>query len=378
MGKSRKKKPGRARKVRVPMKRNRQKRVRTRDWSEHAQPQAFDQNAPRRTERVVAKGDLSRKRTVVEVDLDRLESLADVPDLAVRPGLVLAVRGAFCEVAGDGHTYTCYVRRVLRSLLIEERQPVAAGDRVQFRVTDADEGVVINVEPRRSALMRHYRQRAQTVAANVDQIIVVAAVVQPSLKTGLIDRYLVSADVGDVAAVVCLNKVDLDLERRADEVAAVYRHIGYPVLLTSAVTGLGIQELACLLKDRTSVLAGHSGVGKSSLLNSVQPGLDLRVGDVNLTSRKGKHTTAMTRLIPLEMGGYVADTPGIRQFALWKVDPEEVADYFVEFASVAGRCTFPNCRHVNEQDCAVKRAVAENRIHPARYRSYVRLLETHP
>ena len=374
MGKSRKK-PDRAKKVRVRMRRNRQKRARTKDWAHGLRVEQFDDEAPRPSERVLAKGDLSRKRTVVDVDPDRLEALADQADVATRPGLVLSVGGAFCEVTTDDGTFTCYIRRVLRSLLIEERQPVAAGDGVWFRATAPDEGVVVSVAPRRSELARHYRNRMHTVVANMDQIVVVASVKHPPLKTTLIDRYLVAADLGDVAAIVCLNKVDLMTDGRAQDVAAMYRHIGYPAVLTSAVTGQGIDTVRDLLRDRRSVLAGHSGVGKSSLLNRVQPGLDLRVRSVSQATLKGKHTTALTRLIPLEMGGYVADTPGVRQFALWKVDRKEVTDYFVEFASVAGRCPFPNCLHVNEQQCAVKRAVQEGRIHPERYRSYVRLVE---
>ena len=377
MGKDRKK-SSRARKVRVSMKRNRQKRVRTKDWAGRLEPERFDdEQTPQRSERVVAKGDLSRKRTVIEIDVDRLEALAHAADVAVRSGLVLTVRGSFCDVAVDGRTVTCYIRRVLRSLMIEERQPVAPGDQVRFRDAGPDEGVVVAVEPRRSALMRHYRRRAHTVVANMDQIVIVASAVQPELRTALIDRYLVAADVGDVSAVICLNKLDLDDDGVARDAAAMFRHIGYPVVLASAVTGQGLDELAYLLEDRRSVVAGHSGVGKSSLLNRIQPGLNLRVGDVNETTRKGKHTTALTRLIPLDMGGYVADTPGIRQFALWKIEKKELADHFVEFASVAGRCPYPNCQHVNEQECAVKRAVEQGRIHIERYESYVRLLESH-
>ena len=378
LGKSRKN-ASRARKVRVRMRGNRQTRTRTKDWTRRLPPEQSeqpDEQAPRRGERVVAKGDLSRKRTVIEIDPDRLEALADDPNVTGQPGLVLSVHGAFCEVAADGGTFRCYVRRVLRNLLIEERQPVAAGDHVRFRCTGRDEGVIASVDPRRTALTRVYRHRVHTVVANMDQIVVVASMRQPPLKTTLIDRYLVAADLGDVAAIVCLNKVDLDADGRAHDVAAMYRHIGYPVVLASALTGQGVDTLGELFKDRRSVVAGHSGVGKSSLLNRLQPGLDLRVREVSEATLKGKHTTALTRLIPLQMGGYVADTPGVRQFALWKADPKELADHFAEFASVAGRCPFPNCRHLNEQDCAVKRAVDQGRIHPDRYQSYVRLLET--
>ena len=357
------------------MRRNRQKRTRTKDWDGRPEIDRFDDDAPRTSERVVARDELSRNRTVLEFDEGRLDALADDPDVDVHRGLVLAVQGSFCDVASDHGACTCYVRRVLRSLLIEGRQPVAAGDHVQFRRTTQGEGVIIAVDPRRSALMRRYRDRVHTVVANMDQVVVVASFAQPPLKAPLIDRYLVAADVGDVAAIICLNKLDLDAHGRADEAAAMYRHIGYPVVVTSAATGQGIDTLSYLLKDRKSVVAGHSGVGKSSLLNRLQPGLNLRVREVSDGTLKGKHTTALTRLIPLDMGGYVADTPGIRQLALWQVEPKEVTDHFAEFASVAGRCPFPDCRHAGEQDCAVKRAVADGRIHPDRYDSYLRIME---
>jgi len=368
---TRRHKTGSTRKVRVQMKQNRQTRVRQKDWMDHADPAPLDEDSPRPSERIATKGDLSRRRTVVEGD--HPEAVSEDGTHESRHGLVLYVHGTSCEVVDQGRTWTCYVRQVLRSLLIEERQPVAPGDRVQFRCTGPNEGLVLHVDPRRSKLMRHYRQRGHTVVANMDQIVIVTSLRQPPLKMPLIDRYLVAAGVGDVAAIVCLNKVDLDRDGRADEAADMYRHIGYPVVLASAVTGQGVDELTYLLKDRTSVLAGHSGVGKSSLLNCVQPGLNLREGPVSQATLKGKHTTALTRLIPLEVGGYVADTPGIRQFALWKVEKREIANYFVEFASVAGRCPFPNCQHLDELDCAVKRAVQEQRIHPDRYASYVRI-----
>jgi ribosome biogenesis GTPase len=365
----------RGRKIRVDFRRNRQRPPRQKTLPAHLAEQADDHDelASPTWETVAAKGDLSRKRTVIE-----REHPASSGSLE---GIVAAVRGLIADVeATDGRRYSCTVRRVLRTLRIGERHPVVVGDRVRFRPApvrgdSAPEGMIESVMPRRTRLCRATEREAHLIAANVDQVLVVASADQPPLKTSLIDRYLVSASAGMMAAVVCVNKIDLDETGYAAEVLERYRRIGYPVLATSTVSGSGIDELRQILAGKSSVLAGQSGVGKSSLLNAVQPGLKLRVGDVCKETAKGRHTTTTAQLLKLETGGYVVDTPGVRAFELAMIPVSELEAHFIEFEKYVAGCKFHNCTHIHEIGCAVLAAVERGEIHPARHASYVRLFK---
>jgi len=197
------------------------------------------------------------------------------------------------------------------------------------------------------------------------------SLVEPELKPHLIDRYLSSAEQGGVRPVVCLNKADLVEPAGYQPLVGLYSQLGIPTLLTSAVSGLGIAALRQQLRGRQTVLTGQSGVGKSSLLNAVEPGLGLRVREVSEATQKGKHTTTTAELIRLEIGGWVVDTPGIRQFELWQTRPEEVEGFFPEFRPLVPLCGFPDCTHTHEDKCAVKRAVERRQISASRYHSYI-------
>ena len=212
--------------------------------------------------------------------------------------------------------------------------------------------------------------------ANVDRVVIAASAADPPLKPTLIDRMLVSAGKGGVDAAVVVNKCDLVEDADLEPVAALYRSLGYPVVLASAETGRGIDELRDLLAGSQSVVSGQSGVGKSSLLNAVEPGWSLRVREVSGWNRKGTHTTRRAILLRLtaSAGGWVADTPGVRQFALWDVAPWEVEAYFVEFQPFIPHCKFPDCTHTHEDACAVKAAVLDGAISGQRYASYVRII----
>ena len=302
----------------------------------------FEEEGTSGQERVRAKGDLSRRRTIITEGDDGKKNaaggeLADMPavdERACLPGRVLRAHGLWSVVeAEDGRRFRCAVRRLLRTLTIDERNIVTTGDRVWFRPTLNDEGMIERVEPRHGLLTRASRGREHVLVANVDQVVIVMSLVEPELKPHLIDRYLVSAEHGGIAPIVCLNKADLVDPAPYQPLIGLYSQLGIPALLTSAVTGQGIDRLANRLQGRQTLFTGQSGVGKSSLLNAVQPGLGLRVCEVSETTQKGRHTTTTAELIKLDLGGWVVDTPGIRQFQLWDIMPEEVEGFFPEFRS---------------------------------------------
>ncbi len=211
------------------------------------------------------------------------------------------------------------------------------------------------------------------LVANVDQLVIVMSLVEPDLKPHLIDRYLAAASKGGLAPVLCLNKIDRADPAELQPLVGAYSQLGVPAVLTSAVTGQGIARLRELLRGRATVFSGQSGVGKSSLLNAVQPGLGLRVREVSEATQKGRHTTTTAELIRLASGGWVVDTPGVRQLQLWDTRPEEVEGYFPELRPFVPLCGFPDCTHTHETRCAVKAAVARNLISPRRYQSYLGL-----
>lgn len=263
---------------------------------------------------------------------------------------------------------------------------VAAGDWVTLSLNEDGTGTVEAVAPRKSVLSRSRPAPAnrkiaadqeQVLVANLDQVIFVFSVKNPASNLRKLDRFLVVAEMNQLPAVICLNKIDLDKKGKVQEQFQLYADIGYPVLHTSVVTGEGIAGLKELLHDKISVLAGSSGVGKSSLLNAVQPGLGLKVSQVSQATGKGLHTTRYAELFPLDGGGYVADTPGIRGLALFDLEPTELDAYFREIAPLVAQCQFSDCSHRHEPGCAVRAAVDDGRIHPHRYDSYLRLREEH-
>jgi ribosome biogenesis GTPase len=262
---------------------------------------------------------------------------------------------------------------LLKSLVSDERNVVAAGDRVWIRPAVNDEGFIERVEPRHGLLTRASRGREHVLVANVDQVVIVIALAQPDLKPHLIDRYLVSAEQGGIAPIICLNKVDLVDPANYQPLVGYYTQLDIPIFLTSAVTGFGINRLRERLKDRQTVFAGQSGVGKSSLLNAAQPELGLRVREVSDVNQKGRHTTTTAELIKLDFGGWVVDTPGIRQFKLWDILPEELEGFFPEFRPYVPLCGYPDCTHTHEDRCAVKDAVIRRQISDHRYTSYLGL-----
>ncbi len=252
---------------------------------------------------------------------------------------------------------------------------MAAGDQVWFLPVSQNEGIIERVEPRRGVLSRSSRGRQHVIVTNVDQLLIIASAAEPSLKPNLIDRFLVTAEKAGIAPVICINKIDLVEPADLQPLIGVYGQMGYQVLVVSAETGFGMDRFQQVLKDKESVVAGQSGVGKSSLLNAVDANLELRVRAVSEENQKGRHTTTAAHLLPLTFGGYVVDTPGIRQFQLWDVIPEEVSGFFRDLRPYASLCRFPNCTHTHEDGCAVKDAVADGKLDARRYESFCYLCE---
>lgn len=358
---------------RVDFRRNRQAPARRKRWEVLADD---DQAADTlNSEAVRAKGDLSRRRTVTEVDKDR----ADGKGPWLR-GIAIAVRGQFVDVEVDGRIWPCTVRRILRTLLIRNRSPVVVGDEVRITIVAdeagvVNEGVVEQVYPRRTALTRCDGKKTHVIAANVDQVLVITSIREPMIKPHLIDRYLVAAHAGNLPAVICVNKVDLDPDPDDEtaEILARYRRLGYVALATSTVEGTGMDELRSLLTNKVTLLAGQSGVGKSSLINAVEPGLNLRTAPVSMTTEKGRHTTTTAVWLRLGFGGAVVDTPGIRALDVAMVPINELEMHFVEFVDRLAQCKFPNCVHIHEEGCSVKAAMKNGEIDESRYASYVEL-----
>ncbi len=362
-------------KVRVELRKNRAKPPRTKQWTRGFQEHGFENEATRADERVRAKGDLSRYRTIIQTESSEGQPASEMPDADVANclhGRVIKVFGLQSVVeTDDGRQFRCAVRRLLKSLVTDERNIVTTGDLVWFRPAGKDEGMIERVEPRHGILTRASRRREHVLVANVDQLVIVMSLVQPDLKPHLIDRYLASAERGGLNAIICLNKADLVEAWRMQSLIGAYSQLGIPILLTSAKTGLGIDRLREMLTNRATVFSGQSGVGKSSLLNAIQPELGLRVRTVSDLTQKGRHTTTTAELIKLGFGGWVVDTPGVRQFQIWDVIPEEVEGFFCEFRPYVPLCAFPDCTHTHEEKCAVKRAVDRREISARRYHSYL-------
>ena len=353
---------------------NRAKPARKKDWTKEARQAEGHEVDAEQSENIAARGALSRQRTIT------IHDDPEMPPPGLSRGIVIAMRGLYADVDDGERTWSCTIRRVLRTRLIEERHPVTVGDRVGFQVessgdVDAREGVIEFVEARRGELRRRSGRRVHTIVSNVDYAIIVSSAAQPKPKPHLIDRYLVAAHAGEMTPVICMNKVDLDHDRGTVAILDRYNRLGYVTLATSAVTGQGIDALGNVLKGKASVIVGQSGVGKSSMLNVVQPGLRLRTGDIMEHVNKGRHITTTATMIRLEIGGYVVDTPGIRSFDLSTIARNEYEMYFPELAEHVPNCKFPDCTHTHEDGCAIKRAVESGGIHPERYESYVRLFE---
>jgi ribosome biogenesis GTPase / thiamine phosphate phosphatase len=271
---------------------------------------------------------------------------------------------------------------VLRGRLKREERTgdkVVVGDRVDLAQEASGEEVVWAIERvhERSTLLARRAPgkapRPKAIVANVDQVLIVFAAARPDPHLRMLDRFLVIAESSDIAPLIIINKTDVSGMQAARATFAPYTRAGYPIIFTAAKEGVGVDAVRESLCGRLSALAGPSGVGKSSLLNAVQPGLGLRVAEVSQAVNKGRHTTVTAQLIPLECGGWVADTPGLRELGLWQVETDQLQFYFPEFEPLLGGCRYPTCTHTHEPGCAVRAAVDAGQVDAGRFESYRRM-----
>lgn len=302
-------------------------------------------------------------------------------------GIVYKSTGSFYNVIdGQGQLWICRVKGKLRiDKSIKSTNPIAVGDYVQFEAEDTDllKGVIAKIEARNNYIVRvspHNKNQKHIIASNLDQAILVATLTDPKTSLGFIDRFLLTAELYHVPAIIVFNKYDLIEGTVYDEelnyLKSIYEHAGYSCLATSTITGYGVAELKDIMKDKTSLLSGHSGVGKSTLVNTIDPKLETRVGEISDWTGKGQHTTTFAEMFDLPFGGRLIDTPGIKEFGLIDVLKPEIKEYFPEMRALQSGCKFNNCMHINEPNCAVKEAVGSEEMSEDRYVSYLGILDT--
>ncbi len=292
-------------------------------------------------------------------------------------GKAVAAYGKYIKVFHEGKEYIATIRgKLLKEQLCSS--PVAVGDNVEFSLDAGDRAVIEKILSRKQYLARPdalVKGKLQVIAANLDQLVIITSMKKPKFKPGLVDRFLVSAESENLKAAIVINKIDLADPDKFLDYADAWRMLGYPVIFTSAKTGAGLDGLITLFKDKSSVLAGHSGVGKSSLLNAIQPSLNLRTKEISKATGKGTHVTTSVIMYALDFGGWVTDTPGLKIFGLSGINKNNLLYHFPEIKDRTGKCRFNNCLHINEPDCAVKSAVDSGEIYEFRYLSYKRIWE---
>ena len=293
-------------------------------------------------------------------------------------GLVTKSTGSWYQVSmPDGRVYQSRILGRVRTKGIRSTNPGAVGDWVDITPEPGqDTAIITHLHDRKNYIVRksvNLSRHAQIIAANLDQALLVVTLASPPTSLGFIDRFLVTAEAYGIPTGLIFNKLDLFSEEGLEFLAtyqAIYEQIGYPCFQVSALEGTHVEKLAPVLKDKTTLISGHSGVGKSTLINRICPGLELRTGEISDWSDKGKHTTTFAEMIALPFGGYLIDTPGIQEFGIVDITEGELGHFFPEMRALLNQCRFHNCQHLNEPDCAVRDAVAQGQIAESRYESY--------
>ncbi|MGB5990375.1 MAG: ribosome small subunit-dependent GTPase A [Marinifilaceae bacterium] len=292
-------------------------------------------------------------------------------------GVVIKSTGSWYSVSTEsGDIYECRLKGKFRIKGIKSTNPVAVGDYVSFEVAKDDENVIVAIEPRRNYIIRksiNLSKQTHIIASNVDQALLIATINFPVTSTTFMDRFLISARAYGIPVTIVFNKFDLYEEKEKEKLAdfiEVYESIGYKCIIASAEEGINIKKIAAVLKDKVTVLSGHSGVGKSTIINLIDSDLDLRTDEISDMHQQGKHTTTFAEMFFLKDGGAIIDTPGIRGYGLINMEKEELSHFFPEIFEISHECKFNNCTHIHEPHCAVIEAVKDGRIGESRYRSY--------
>jgi ribosome biogenesis GTPase / thiamine phosphate phosphatase len=296
-------------------------------------------------------------------------------------GIVTKSTGSWYDVKVDGKVIKC---RIAGKMKLDDRKltnPIAVGDEVTIELENERQAVIHKVTPRRNYIVRQSprkRHQVHFLASNIDQVVLLVTIIDPNLKLGFIDRFLLMCEPYNIPATIIFNKADINGVAENELLAHcihMYERIGYQVLVTSAVTGQGLEEMRELLKNKTTLISGQSGVGKSTLVNLIEPGLALLTGEISDFSGKGQHTTTFAQMFDLSFGGSIIDTPGIKTLAFSHLEVEEVAHNWREFFSISNKCKFNDCTHRNEPFCVVKDAIEAGDISESRYQNYLNILE---
>jgi ribosome biogenesis GTPase / thiamine phosphate phosphatase len=297
-------------------------------------------------------------------------------------GTIIKSTGSWYRVLDDsGKEWECRIRGKFKIEGLRSTNPLAVGDRVTFKPEpDQDTGIINEIHERKNHIIRkstNLSRKSQVIAANLDQALLIATLHLPRTSTGFIDRFLVNCEAYSVPACIIFNKIDFYEKEEMEileQLIGVYSSLGYRCLKVSALKGDGLDEFADLLKNKTSLLSGHSGVGKSTLVNAIEPGLNLKTSQISLVHLKGKHTTTFAEMFRLSSGGFIIDTPGIKEFGLIDFAEWELCHYFPEMRELFNNCKFDNCTHVHEPGCAVKEKVESGEISASRYHNYLNIL----
>ncbi|MEG9328872.1 ribosome biogenesis GTPase [Salinimicrobium catena] len=302
-------------------------------------------------------------------------------------GTVYKSTGSWYQVKSDeGKFYQCRIKGKFRIKGIKSTNPVAVGDRVEFKLEDnpseeEETGVITGIKDRENYIIRrsvNLSKQTHIIASNIDQAFLLVTLNNPPTFTTFIDRFLVTAEAYGIKAILLFNKIDTYKDEELDEVkylAAMYRSIGYECLGTSAKTGKNVDKVKEMMKDKTSMISGHSGTGKSTLINTIEPKLDLKTMHISEQHRQGQHTTTFAEMFDLDFGARIIDTPGIKGFGVVDIEKEELGDYFPEFFERKQDCKFNNCLHLDEPQCAVKEALEAGEIPWSRYKSYLQIIK---
>ncbi|MBE9465123.1 ribosome small subunit-dependent GTPase A [Dyadobacter subterraneus] len=299
-------------------------------------------------------------------------------------GLVIRSTGSWYEVRDDrdGHIWQCRLKGKFKTMGLKVTNPIAVGDFVRFEIEDENEnsGIIYEILPRVNYVVRasvHKTAHAHLIAANVDQAILIATLVFPRTSLGFIDRFLVAIESFRIPGVIIFNKQDLlndEIKEFQTQLMDLYTSLGYTCIATTAVTGEGLEDFSQLLKGKVSLLSGHSGVGKSTLVNTIAPTLDIKTQEVSTFANKGVHTTTFAEMFELAPKTFIIDSPGIKELGLADMKPEEISHYFPEMRERLNECRFNNCQHINEPGCAIKDAVSAGEIAFSRYESYLSMV----